>query len=101
MSKAGRRLLEAAREAVSIARGETKPARIYIPEELDVRAIRNRVGLSQDEFASTFGFTINQIRDWEQGRSRPLGGLRAYLTIIGRDPESMRRLLLETRRKAA
>src|SRR4051812_4947516 len=101
MSKAGNRLLEAAREAASIARGETPPARIYVPADINVKAIRTKLGLSQDDFASSFGFTTNQIRDWEQGRSRPIGGVRAYLMIIERDPESVRRLLGETRRKAA
>jgi putative transcriptional regulator len=34
-----------------------------------VRAIRAQTGLSQDDFATAFGFTINQIKDWEQGRA--------------------------------
>lgn len=101
MSKAGKRLLEAAREAVSIARGEAKPARVHVPVSVEVKAVRGKLGMSQDEFAASFGFTLNQIRDWEQGRSRPTGGLRAYLTIIERDPDSVRRLLSESRSRAA
>ena len=46
-----------------------------------------------DDFAAEFGFTINQIRDWEQGRTRPLGGLRAYLMLIKSDPQAVLRLL--------
>jgi len=49
--------------------------------------------LSQDEFAAAFCFTINQIRDWEQRRTRPLGGLRAYLMLIQSDPEAVSKLL--------
>lgn len=100
MSKAGKRLLEAAHEAVAIARGERKPARIYIPADIDVKAIRRKVGLSQDDFAYQFGFTVNQIRDWEQGRARPLGGVRAYLMIIDRNPDRVRQLLGEMREAA-
>lgn len=85
-------------EALEIARGRAKPARLYVPPEIDVRAIRKSLNLSQDDFAAEFGFTINQIRDWEQGRSRPLDGLRAYLMIIQRDPEAVLTLL---RRSAA
>jgi putative transcriptional regulator len=77
MTKSGRRLIDAAREAVAIARGEKKPARLHIPPEIDVN-----LELSQDDVAAEFGFTTNQIKDWEQGRSRPLGGVRAYLMII-------------------
>lgn len=100
MSKAGKRLIGAAKEVAAIARGDLKPARIHVPADIDVGAIRRKLKLSQDDFASQFGFTLNQIRDWEQGRSRPVGGVRAYLLIIGRSPESVRQLLSDLRRAA-
>jgi putative transcriptional regulator len=93
MTKSGRRLIEAAREAVAIARGEKKPARLHIPPEINVRGIRLKLELSQDDFAAEFGFTTNQIKDWEQGRSRPLGGVRAYLMIIQKDPKVVLKIL--------
>lgn len=80
-------------EALEIARGRAKPAKLYVPPEINVRDIRKKLNLSQDDFAAEFGFTINQIRDWEQGRSRPLDGLRAYLMIIQRDPQAVLNLL--------
>lgn len=73
-------------EALAVARGEAKPARVYIPAEIDVKAIRKSVKLTQDGFASAFGFTVSQIRDWEQGRSRPLHSDRAYLMLIESNP---------------
>src|SRR5947208_1838213 len=93
MTKSGRRIIDAAREAVAIARGEKKPARLHIPPEIDVRGIRLKLTLSQDDFAAEFGFTTNQIKDWEQGRSRPLGGVRAYLMIIQKDPKTVLKIL--------
>jgi putative transcriptional regulator len=80
-------------EALEIARGNAKPTKLYVPAEINVRGIRKKLGLSQDDFAQEFGFTINQIRDWEQGRSRPLDGLRAYLMIIERNPQAVLSLL--------
>jgi putative transcriptional regulator len=88
-------------EAIAIARGEAKPARWHIPAELDVKAIRRKAGLSQVGFAYSYGFTIDQIRGWEQGRARPLGGLRAYLMLINLDHKSVSRILESTRRKRA
>lgn len=88
-------MISAAREAVAIARGEKKPARLHIPPEIDVRSIRSKLELSQDDFAAEFGFSANQIKDWEQGRSRPLGGVRAYLMIIEKDPKAVLELLRE------
>src|SRR3990170_4175927 len=100
--KAFEKIAEGLTEALAIARGQAKPALLHVPAEIDVRAIRRRTGLSQDDFATAFGFTINQIRDWEQGRARPLGGVRAYLFIIERDPKRVLELLRKPRgRKAA
>lgn len=97
MSKAGKRLLDAAREMREIARGEAKPAHMHVPPDVDVRAIRRAIGLSQDAFASEFCFSINQIRDWEQNRTRPLDSNRAYLLIIERHPDVVRRMLADMR----
>lgn len=80
-------------EAIVVARGQVEPARVHTPQVFDVKAIREKVGLSQQAFAYAYGFTIEQIRAWEQGRSRPLGGVRAYLTLIDRDHKSVSRIL--------
>jgi putative transcriptional regulator len=105
MSNVGKRLVKAAREAAAIARGEIKPARCHVPADVDVWAIRRDLKLSQEEFASEFGFTTTQIRDWEQGRTRPTGASRAYLIIIKSEPDTVRLLLKNaikhSRRKAA
>ena len=74
-------------EALEVARGNAKPSKLYVPAEIDVQAIRRKLRLSQDAFATTFGFTINQIRDWEQGRTNPHGSSRAYLMVIQREPK--------------
>ena len=95
------RIAEGLNEVRAIARGEAKPARLYIPSEIDVRSIRAKLDLSQEDFAALFGFTVNQIKDWEQGRSRPLGGVRAYLMIIDRDPKSVLALLRSLTSKEA
>jgi putative transcriptional regulator len=72
--KAFDKIKEGLTEAIAVARGEAEPARFHVPEDIDVRAVRRRAAMSQEDFASAFGFTINQIRDWEQGRTRPIGG---------------------------
>ena len=64
-NKAFDKVAKGLREALSIARGDTKPARLHIPAEIDVRYIRNKLRLSQDDFAAAFGFTLNQIAAWD------------------------------------
>ncbi|MBM3216271.1 helix-turn-helix domain-containing protein [Candidatus Poribacteria bacterium] len=55
--------------------------------------VRRRLGMSQREFAATFGFSVRSLQQWEQGRSEPGQALRAYLHVIAVDPESVRRAL--------
>jgi putative transcriptional regulator len=99
--KAFDKIAEGLGEVLAIARGEAKPGKLHIPVEIDVKSIRAKLALPQDDFAALFGFTVNQIKDWEQGRSRPLGGVRAYLMIIDRDPKSVLALLRSAGKKAA
>jgi putative transcriptional regulator len=63
------------------------------PRTVDVRAIREKLKLSQTEFAARFGFTAAAVRQWEQGRRHPHGPARVLLTIIAREPGAVRRAL--------
>lgn len=100
--KAFEKIAKGLNEALAFSRGELKPKKLYVPAELDVKAIRTSLDLSQDDFAAHFGFTVNQIRDWEQGRSRPIGGVRAYLMMIECNPNGVLALLrTATIKKAA
>jgi putative transcriptional regulator len=58
-----------------------------------VKVLRQRLGMSQAEFARTFHLPIVMLRDWEQHRSTPDAPARALLLAIERDPETMKRLL--------
>jgi putative transcriptional regulator len=95
MRRAYDKIAEGLKEAIAIARKEQKAAKIFVPPEIDVRAIRAKLDLSQEDFASAFGFTVHQMRQWEQGRSRPLGAVRAYLMIIDRHPKRILEMLHE------
>jgi putative transcriptional regulator len=95
MSKLGKKLIAAMNEGILIARGEADPASysIYVPAEIDVRAMRRRLGLTQESFAARYGLTLARVRDWEQGRSAPDGAVRAYLKVIEKEPEAVERAL--------
>lgn len=60
-----------------------------------VKALRQRLGMTQREFAEAFHLPITTLRDWEQRRSTPDAPARALLLAIERDPVVMRRLLAE------
>lgn len=59
----------------------------------DVKALRARLGLTQEQFASTYCLPLGTVRDWEQGRTRPDAPAVALLALIDREPEIVRRAL--------
>ncbi len=85
--KAFDRIAEGLTEVLTIARCKIKPARLYIPPEVDIKAIREKLDVGQEQFVAAFGFTIHQVRQWEQGRVRPTGAVRAYLMLIQSNPD--------------
>ena len=93
MTKAGESILRGAREALAYARGEGGGCVAYVPPEIDVRAIRRRLGLSQAGFAARYGFALDAVKNWEQGRCQPDTAARAFLTVIAREPEAGARAL--------
>ena len=72
---------------------------VHIPQDVDVKAIRNKLNLSQPKFAETFGFSVGRIRDWEQGRFPVDAPSRVLLTVIEREPDAVLRALSKTRRR--
>ena len=93
MSKSGQRILRGARQALAYARGAREGFVAHVPEEMDVVAIRKRLGLSQADFAAQFGFKLDAVQNWEQGRRRPEGAARAFLRVIEREPAAVQRAL--------
>jgi putative transcriptional regulator len=63
-----------------------------------VKIIRRALGISQEDFAARYHIPIGTLRDWEQGRAAPDQAARAYLTVIARDPEGVRKALNQPRR---
>lgn len=58
-----------------------------------VKVVRRALGLTQEEFANQFHIPIGTLRDWEQGRNVPDKAAEAYVRVIARDPDAVRRAL--------
>ena len=70
------------------------------PEELaqfqrvpDLKAIRERLHLTQRQFADTFGLSLGAVRDWEQGRFEPDQAAKTLLKVIACNPEAVKQAL--------
>jgi putative transcriptional regulator len=95
MSKVAHSIRRGLEEALAYAEGTADLSRygIHVPADIDVKAIRTRLSMTQEEFAGRFGFSINTLRHWEQGRRVPEGPTRAYLLVIDRDPKAVQKAL--------
>ena len=67
--------------------------RVHVPAHVDVKAIRNKLKLSQEAFAARYGFSVGRIRDWEQNRSSIDTPSRILLLVIDKEPEAIDRAL--------
>jgi len=68
------------------------PARL-VRHAPDVRALRERLGLSQEAFAERFQISLRTIQEWEQRRRVPEGPALTLLRVIERDPKAVQRAL--------
>ena len=86
-------LHQSMKEAVAIAEGEMEPSRVFRKELPDVKAVREKTGLSQAMFAAMIGVRVKTLQNWEQHRRRPTGAAAALLTIFDRDPQTAMKAL--------
>ncbi len=94
-SPVGESLVRGFEEGIAHMRGELKLKTrvVYVPELVDVRSVRVKSGLSQAQFAERYGFNPRTLQDWEQGRAQPDSAVRAYLTVIDRNPRAVQQAL--------
>ena len=91
----GARVIEGLEQAIAWSQGAKQRARVTLVDvpEVDVRRVRRKMGLSQAQFATKFGFPPATLRNWEQGRSRPDAPTRVLLAVIAKHPEAVEDVL--------
>jgi putative transcriptional regulator len=82
-------LLESVREGGAILRGEKAPSRAFSVDKPDVQQIRSTFHLSQSEFATLLGISVDTLQNWEQGRRSPQGPARILLQVAAKHPEAL------------
>lgn len=94
-STVGASIIKGLEQAIAWSRGENNNVRVtlvHVPN-VDVREVRTRMGLSQAQFATKFGFPPATLRNWEQGRSRPDAPTRVLLAVIAKHPKAVEDVL--------
>jgi len=91
----GARIIEGLEQAIAWTRGQNERVRVTLVDvpEIDIRGVRRKMGLSQAQFATKFGFPPATLRNWEQGRSHPDAPTRVLLAVIAKHPEAVEDVL--------
>ncbi|MGD9727431.1 MAG: NadS family protein [Gammaproteobacteria bacterium] len=87
MSKAYTEISAGLKEAISHAKGKKPRLRMHRHEPIDVKAIREKTGMSQQRFCATFGISLGTLRHWEQGLRAPRGAARVLLKVVASNPK--------------
>jgi putative transcriptional regulator len=87
---------DAASLAADLAQAGIAGAPVGQPQSIDVRALRERLGLTREQFATRFGLEVETLRNWEIGRREPDTTARSYLQAIANDPERVERAYAPT-----
>ena len=80
-------LKQSLKEAKAIKAGEMKASRRFTVDPIDVKAVRAKTGLSQNEFAQMIQISTRTLQNWEQKRRNPTGPAAALLKIVSAEPE--------------
>lgn len=75
------------KEAGAIARGEIEPIRTFTLDKQDIKAIRQKTSLSQNQFAQKLEISSSTLKKWEQGVRNPTGPAKALLKILDKQPQ--------------
>jgi putative transcriptional regulator len=88
-------MLAGLRDVADYRKGKRAGFVTHVPSSVDVRAIRNQRGQTQNVFAQTYGFSVASVRDWEQGRRQPERSARILLAMIAYAPDAVEKVMRE------
>ncbi|HLB16237.1 MAG TPA: helix-turn-helix domain-containing protein [Burkholderiales bacterium] len=94
MSKAFASIKNGLRQAIAHREGKrVRGLRLHGRGKINVKAMRQRTGLTQAEFAAKFAISLGTLRHWERGDRMPRGTALVLLKVIAREPKAVLRAL--------
>ncbi len=87
MSKVFDSIKQGLEEAVEFSKGKQTKAVVHKFGPVDVKNIRAKIGMSQNEFASAFGISVSTLRHWERGDRTPRGPALVLLNVVAKEPK--------------
>ncbi len=83
------KLVASIKEAGEIKAGHKVPSRVYEIKPPEIKTVREKLNVSQSEFALMIGVSVRTLQNWEQGRRKPEGPAKALLRIASKNPRAV------------
>ena len=83
------KLVASIKEAGEIKTGRKAPSRVFEIKPPEIRSVREKLKVSQNEFALMIGVSVRTLQNWEQGRRKPEGPAKALLRIALKNPTAV------------
>ena len=93
MNKAFNSIKQGLEEAIEFSKGSLKEAVVHEFTSVDVKNIRIKIGMTQNEFASAFGISVSTLRHWERGDRTPQGPALVLLNVVAKEPKAVLKAL--------
>lgn len=93
MSKVFESIKQGLKEAIDFSNGNNIGAKVFQPSEIDVKRLRQKIGMTQVEFAAMFGISVGTLRHWERGDRTARGPALVLLNLVKKDPETILNVL--------
>lgn len=75
------------KEAIEFAEGKDNGAKVFKPSAIDVKRLRQKIGMTQIEFAGFLGISLGTLRHWERGDRTPRGPALILLNLVSKIPK--------------
>lgn len=83
------KLVDSIKEAGLIKAGKKKASRVYKIDPPSIKAVREKLHVSQNDFALMIGVSKSTLQNWEQGRREPEGPAKALLRVAAKNPKAV------------
>lgn len=93
MSEIASSIRKGLEEAVAYSEGKCPEAVVHEFSPIDVKNVRAKMGMSQNEFASAFGISVSTLRHWERGDRVPQGPALVLLNVVEKEPQAVLKAL--------
>ncbi len=93
MSSAFTSIKQGLDEAIEYSSGRVAKAVVHEFGPVEVKKIRSKLGMSQNEFASAFGISVSTLRHWERGDRAPHGPALVLLNVVSKEPKAVLKAL--------